>query len=466
MVPFYTNVFAEAEFGVVTELYAWAVTINIVLIYGMETGFFRFSEKDGNKDKVFSTSFYSLLITTSIFLALILLSKHSIASALGYMLNPEYIVYFAVILSIDALMAMPFVRLRSENRPIRFALLKVSNVIINISANVFFIVLCPYLIENYTWAAFLTHIYNPAIGVGYVFISNLIASAATFVMLTPQLRQLKASFDLRLLRTMLLYSLPLLLAGLGGAINETLDRVLLKHLLPNKETAMAQLGIYGANVRLAVLMALFTQMFRFAAEPFFFSYAKEKDSKQVFANITKYFSIFGMFIFLFIMLNIQYFQYFEGEKYRVGLSVVPILLISNLFLGIYFNLSIWYKLSDRTIWGTYLTLIGATFTVLINLLFVSNYGYMASAWGHLFAYMAMMVLCYLIGQRTYHIPYDLKSIGIYALVTTTLFIVSKIFSSENMLLLTVFNNLMLFFFIWFIIFKEKIKISSLWRLKS
>lgn len=463
LVPFYTNLFNPSEFGVITELYAWAVTINILMTYGMETGFFRFTESEPDKQKVYSTSFYSIAISTLVIVAVSLIFSGSISRAFRFEQYPSLISFFIVLLGMDALMAIPFVKLRSENRPMRFAFLKIGNVVVNIGLNLFFLLLCPYLIENFHWANFITTIYYPDWQVGYVFISNLLANLCTLILLTPQLKGLGKSIDKSLLKRMLVYSLPLMIAGLEGGLNETLDRLMLKYLLPDPETAQAQLGIYGSNVRLAVLMALFTQMFRFAAEPFFFRYAKENDSRQVFADVTKFFTIFGIIIFLLITFNLDWIQYFEGEAFREGLHIVPMLLVANLLLGIYFNLSIWFKLSNQTYYGAILMFLGVLVTLFINIMFVPHFGYTASAWGRVATYITLVVVCFAIGQKKFPIPYQFQRIGLYALVASGLYVVVQYIQIESLFLKIVVNNLIILSFTTFVIYKEKKTIPFLKR---
>jgi len=425
----------------------------------METGFFRFSEMDYDNEKVYSTSLISLLSTSVIFILAIFLFTQPIAESIGYGQHPVYIKWLGSILALDAVSAIPFARLRSENRAVTFSVIKIINVIINISANFFFLLICPYFIKH-GYSAF-EKVYNPELGVGYVLISNLIASGATLLILLPRVFRFRFVFDTELWKKMIIYSFPLLIAGLAGTINESLDRVVLKHLVPDATNAMRQLGLYGANVKVAVLMTLFIQMFRFAAEPFFFNHSKDHDSKALFAQTTKYFTIFGLLIFLGVMLYMDLVKYFIGAEYRSALGIVPVLLMANFFLGIFYNLSIWYKLTNRTIYGAYITLVGAGITILFNFIFVPHFGYYAAAYAHLVCYVVMVFISYLVGQKYYPVKYDISSFLFYFTVAIVIFALSRIISIQNLLLQLGINSLLFISFIFIIFKKENLKISDL-----
>jgi O-antigen/teichoic acid export membrane protein len=407
LVPLYTWFFPAEEYGVVTELYAYVIVLNILLTYGMETAFFKFSQDSANADRIYSTILTSILTSSVIFAVATIIFASPVASALGYKSNPEYVWIFGLIISIDAICAIPFVKLRKQNKALKFASIKLLNVGVSVVLNLLFIVLFPWLIrEGYQLPVWL---YNPAIGLGYIFISNLVASSVTLIILSP-LISFKGGFDFAMLRKILAYSIPLLVAGFAGSINEALDRILIKHLLPENINAMEQLGIYGANFKLAVVLVLFIQTFRFAAEPFFFNYEKEKDSKVVFSRILNYFSAFILIIYLGSLANLDILKYFIGKEYWTGLYIVPILLFSNVFLGIYTYLSSWYKLAGKTMYGAYIVGIGAVITIAANLLFVPTFGIIAGAAGHLASYFIMTIACYLWGRKYYPIPYELGKI--------------------------------------------------------
>jgi O-antigen/teichoic acid export membrane protein len=327
-------------------------------------------------------------------------------------------------LGLDALAALPFARLREQKRAGRFAWLKLSNILLNIGGNLFFIGLCKWAYAQEAsggWMAEAGHWYDPQIGIGYVFIANLMASAATLLLLAPEFLAARSRPDLALLRRMLGYALPLLIAGLAGMVNETLDRILLKYLLP-AETAMQQLGIYGACYKISILMTIFIQAFRYAAEPFFFSHYRQSDARDLYALVMRWFVIACTAIFLGVMANLAWVQYFVGANYRSGLAVVPILLLANLSLGVFFNLSIWYKLTEQTRFGTYLTLWGAAATLALNSYWIPRIGYMGAAWATLACYVSMAIWSYLLGQKFYPVPYDLQRMLGYPLLALALYL--------------------------------------------
>ena len=429
LVPLYTHVFSPGVYGISTEFYAYVSFLIIVLTYGMETGFFRFSESEKGNPRVYSTTLISLIASSLIFSILIYLFAPSIASILQYENNPEYIVWFGIIIGVDAITAIPFAWLRQQNKALKFAAIKIFNILVFIGLNLFFLLLCPYLIN--TGVELPTWLYNPEIGIGYIFISNLAASILTLVALIPSMK-IEWKFDYVLWKKIILYSLPLLIAGLAGMVNETFDRAMLKRLLPDASTAMDQLGIYGANYKVAVLMTLFIQTFRYAAEPFFFSQSKEKNAKELYAEVMKFFIIFGLFIFLGVMFYIDIVKFFIGKEYWSGLNVVPILLAANLFLGIFYNLSIWFKLTNKTKFGAYLAIFGAIITIGLNFWLIPILGYEGSAWATLICYFAMMVASYFLGNIYYKVNYPLGRIALYFLVATGIFVISQIthFNSE------------------------------------
>lgn len=428
LTPFYTRIFQTSEYGIVTELYAYVVFLLVILTYGMETGFFRYASNDNNKNTVYTSILLTVFSSSAVFIALIFLFIHPIASTLGYAHHEEYIRWLALIVSIDAFTAIPFARIRLLNKPLKYALIRIVEVISNISLNWFFLYYCP----KHLHIAFVEQVYNPEIGVGYVLISNLSASVIKLLLLLDEvLAVFHGYFDRKLLRVIFIYSYPLLIAGLAGTVNEALDRVLLKHLIDPANNPMSQLGIYGANYKIAVLMTLYVQMFKYAAEPFFFSKSNQKDAKQLYADILKFFIIPGLFIFLGVMLYIDYFKLFIGINFREGVGIVPVILLANLIMGIFFNLSIWYKLTNKTLIGAALVLIGAVITIIVNLLFVPRFGYFASAWGHLLCYSVMVVLSFLFSRKHYRIPYDFKRILFYFAIILGFFFIDYLLTSNN-----------------------------------
>ena len=385
----------------------------VLLIFGFETGYFRFRDKAAQKDMAYSTSLWFILQINAWFLVLIAWINPWLSNLLQYPDHPEYVLYFSLILALDAIASIPFAHLRAEDRAFRFAAIKIIEILITVGLSLFFIKFCPMLKDSnaYPW---LDLIYRPEIGVGYIFIANLIASIFKFLMLTPQLMPLRWGFNTALFKRMLGYSLPMVVIGFAGIINEMLDRVLLKQLLPyDLSTNMKMLGIYGACYKLSILMTLFIQAFRFAAEPFFFAYASNTDSKLIYAKVLRYFVIFCVFIFLLVTLFIDFFKYFVGPEFRSGLDVVPILLLANLFLGIYVNLSIWYKLTDRTLIGAGVSLCAAVLTIYLNIKWIPTYGYTGSAWAHLIGYGGMVVASYFLGQIYFPVKYDVLRVMAY-----------------------------------------------------
>lgn len=415
LVPLYVRLFAPAEYGVVTDLYALVAFLNIVYTYGMETAYFRKVQEAG--EKVYATAFWSLFVSSLVFTALIYSAAAPIASGLRYPEHPEYVRWFALILGFDALAALPFARLRQAQKALRFAGIKLFNIGLNVGLNLFFLLGCPYLVEHGQLAGLTDFVYNPGLGVGYIFLSNLIANGLTLLLLLPLFPRRFTGFDGSLWRQMFGYSLPLLFAGLAGMVNETIDRVLLKYLLPmSTQAALHEVGVYGAVYKLAMLMSIFTQTFRTAAEPFFFQQAARADARQTYARVMHVFVLAGGFIFLGVTLFMDLAKHFVAPAYYEGLHVVPILLLANLFLGMYYNQSVWYKLSDQTRWGMYISLLGAAITILGNVLLIPYLGYTGSAYTTLLCYFLMMAVSYRLGQKHYPVPYRLSRLAQYILL--------------------------------------------------
>lgn len=419
----YTRVFSTADFGVNSELYAYSGFFAVLLAFGLETGFFRFEKKSDNPNLVFASAFRFLLITSFTFLFLVLAFSKPIAAAMEYQGFEFYIRWFAWILVLDSIGALPFAMLRAQNKAMRFAIIKVIEILLNVGLNIFFLVLCrkAYMEHGNAW---LASCYNPAIGVGYIFISNLVASAVKVLLLLPEMKNISTGFDKNLLKQMLRYSLPMVLIGFAGIINEMLDRMSLKYLLPGTpHENLAQLGIYGACYKLSIVMSLFIQAFRYAAEPFFFAHAAKSDSRKVYADVLHFFTIFCVFIFLLVMLFVHYFSLFIGVEFRAGLSVVPILLIANMFLGIYTNLSIWYKLTDRTLSGAAVSISGAVLTIVLLLWLVPKMGYVGAAYATLACYVFMAVVSYFLGAKYFPVPYNVGKVVGYILLGISLYFV-------------------------------------------
>jgi O-antigen/teichoic acid export membrane protein len=462
LVPLYLGIFVASEYGAVTELFAYAGFLMVLLTYGMETAYFRYSEKHENPEKVFSTAISPILLSSSFFIAVVILFAEPIASALKYSNNTEYIIYFALIIGLDSISAIPFAKLRRENKAVKFAIFKFINIGLNIGSNIFFLILCPKLILNNP-DSIISVVYSDDIGIGYIFISNLIASVVTILLFIPEFFKVKYSFSKALLKQLFIYGFPLLFAGLAGMINEVIDRILLKYLITVPEGVadghkyvMAQIGIYGANYKLSVLVVLFIQAFRYAAEPFFFSEEKKENAKEIYALVMKYFVIFGLFIFLGIMLYMDIVKYFlRNEEYWQGLHIVPILLLANLMLGVVYNLSVWFKLTNKTKYGAYIAGIGASITILFNLLLVPHIGYLASAWGHFACYFTMMIISFFLGRKYYRIKYPLKDIFTYTFLALLLYFISKYISLEGWLMYIV-NTFMILTYLAYVVINEKL----------
>ena len=429
LVPIYTRVFIAGEYGIVTEMYAYVSFLAIVFTYGLETAFFRYSEKEKGNPLVYSTSLISIISTSLFFATVIILFAPQISDSLstGDTVNrilPKYISWFGLVLAFDAITAIPFAKLRQQNKAMRFALIKMINIGTNVGLNIFFLLICPKLL-NGSLHNIISSIYSPDFGIGYVFISNLAASVVTLLCLSPEIFSIKFKLDPALWKSMLIYSLPLMVAGFAGMINETFDRILLPRLLPDKVTAHEQLGIYGACYKLSILMTLFVQTFRYAAEPFFFSQSSKENAKEIYAQVMHYFIMVCAFILLVILMYLDIVKYFIGKEYRSGLTVVPILLLANLCLGVYFNLSIWYRLTGKTLWGAWLSIIGAVITLSLNFWWIPIMGYMGAAWATLICYASMMVISYIIGQKYYPVNYPIRSFFYYIFSALILYGISE-----------------------------------------
>ncbi len=470
LVPMYTRVFSQAEYGTVNVFYSYAAFLMVILTYGMETAFFRFNENHENKEKVFSTAMISLITTSVIFLLLASVFAQPIASWIEYPDHKEYVLWFSWMLALDALSAIPFARLRAQCKAKRFAVIKFVNIFTTIGLNFFFILMCPWLIKNHPDGipAQLVHlVYRSDWGIEYIFISNLVASLITLVLLIPQYASMKLNADKKMLKALLFYAFPLLFAGMAGIVNETFDRILLRYLLP-ANISEAQVGIYGACYKISILMTLFVQAYRYAAEPFFFSQAREKDAKAVYAKIMDYFIITVSLIFLVTMLYLDDFVIrFIGRNFREGKNVIPVLMLANLFLGVYYNLSIWYKLSSKTIWGAWLSAIGAVITLALNFWWIPLsadhylHGYVGSAWATFICYGSMMVISYLVGQRYFPVPYNrLKFLG-YLGLSVVLYLVSLAVHFELSFVRIVFHTLLLLVFISAVLIVEKPRLSNI-----
>ncbi|MEN8115662.1 MAG: oligosaccharide flippase family protein [Bacteroidota bacterium] len=465
LVPYYSFMFLPEEYGVVTNMYAYVAFFLVLLTYGMETSFFRFASKSKNTDDVYSTSLISLFFTSISFVLLAAVFRGEIAGLINYPEHSEYILWLAVILGIDALTAIPFARLRLNNRPVKFAFIKLVNIAFNIGFNLFFISLCPKLVESNP-DSFINTIYSPDIGVGYVFISNLLASAITLILLLPEIFRTSFRFDKKLIREMLSYGFPILIVGLAGMVNQNIDKVLIPFLIPEEQNPMFQVGIYGANYKLAVLMNMFIQAFRYAFEPFFFARGDSKDDPKVYATVMKYFVIFGLTIFLGMMLYIDIIKVIIDSQYHEGLRVVPIILMANLFFGIYFTLSLWYKLKDMTRYGAYMALTGAAITLVLNFALIPVMGYMGSAIAVFICFLIMMIISYILGQKHYPVPYDIKRIATYFITAVIIFAISTFTTDLSPGIKYFIHTIFVIIFLTAVYMLEKKEIGSLFKTKK
>lgn len=456
LVPIYTYTFAPVEYGKITFLYAYVSFINILLTYGMETSLFNFSRLEEDKKRVYSTILLSVVSTSVIFVGLAAISSQTIAGWVHLPSHPEYIVWLSLILSIDAVCAIPFAKLRQLNKARRFATIKTLNIVIYILSNLFFIILCPAIYKHpgSMYFSLIKPIYNPNIGIGYILISNLLASSATLLMLFPDMIAAGIDFDSALWKRIMPYAMPLIFAGLAGMVNEVLDRILLQYLLP-KNISWQQGGIYSACYKISIIITMFVQAFRYAADPYFFATARDKDFHKTYADIMKYFIIVCLLIFLGTMLNLSWLKYFVGKSYWSGLQVVPILLMANLCLGVFYTLSIWYKLSHKTLYGAYLTSIGAVITIVLDVYWIPRIGYIGCAWATLICYATIMVLSYFMSRKHLPVKFDFFHITIYFVLSLILYFLSTQITVDSRTLELVINNGLILVFIAFVYFIEK-----------
>jgi O-antigen/teichoic acid export membrane protein len=413
LVPLYTTVMLPEEYGVYATLMAYLILGNVLLSYGMETAFFRFINKDVSRQKIVqSTTLTSLTVSTLLFLGIALLFTNSIAAVSEF--KPEYVIYGLLILALDALVVLPFVWFRANEKPMKYAFVKIFNVCINLGFNLFFFLALPKLAET---GNFWDTIWFPENKVAYVFIANLIASAVTLLVLLPLYVKIGFGFNKTIWKQMIKYAFPVLVAGIAFSINEAFDRILLKYLLP-ENIAEVQVGLYSACYKLGMFMTLFVMAFRLGIEPFFFNHASNSKAKNTYATITKYFTLFGCLILLVVVVYIDVFKkiLIPNSQYWEALKIVPLILLANLFLGIYHNLSVWYKVTDRTKYGAYISVFAAMVTLVLNYILIPVIGYMGSAIATLAAYGSMMVLSYLYGRKYYDVPYDVKKIIGYLLM--------------------------------------------------
>lgn len=451
LVPLYTAKMSveSGNYGIVTNIYAWVAVLLVFLTFGFETTFFRFASKENAEvKKVFSMSMQVIGALCGVFLLLIFLFLPSISGTLGYTKHPEFIGIMAIVVSLDALQAIPFGLLRLQKKAIKFASLKLLNIFANISLNLTFFLLLPEMHTN--GIEWVSRIYNPENQTLYVFLINLICTAFITLFFIPELKLFRFTFDGALLKSMLKYSWPLLLLGIAGILNLNADKIIYTYLVPGQQ-GIIDLSIYGAAVKVAAIMAMLMQAFRYAYEPFVFGNSKEKDSKALYAKAMKYFIIIAMLAFLVVMFYMDILRHIINPAYWQGLRVVPIIMAAEIFMGIYFNLSFWYKINDETYWGAIFSFIGCFILFAVNIIFVPKYGYMACAWASLSGYFTAMLLSYFVGQKRNAINYDLKAIFKYTVLFAGIYGISLILPLGNSIVKMGINTLLLAIFVWYFI---------------
>lgn len=436
LVPIYTISMPASTggYGVITNMYAITALLLVLLTCGMETGFFRFANKgDDDPIKVYSTTLLTVGSISLSFLAVCLLFLKPIAGVMGYEEHPWYLGMMLIVIAMDAIQAIPFAYLRYKNRPIKFGALKMLFIFASIALNIVYFV------------------FMKGTDVGAAFLINLICTSLVMVCLISELRGFRYTLDRDLVKRMFRYSFPILILGIAGILNQVVDKIIFPFVYPDEAEAAVQLGIYGATSKIAMIMAMFTQAFRFAYEPFVFGKSREKDNRQMYAQAMKFFIIFTLLAFLAVMFYLDILRYVIGRDYWEGLKVVPIVMAAEMFMGVYFNLSFWYKLTDETKWGAYFSITACTIVILMNVFLIPVYGYVACAWAGFTGYAVAMLLSYFVGQKKYPINYDLKSIGGYVLLALVIYAVGEWMPLENTILRLLFRTVLLAVFIAYII---------------
>lgn len=425
LVPLYTNVIPASTggYGIVSNVYAFTALMLVFLTFGMETGFFRFANKqDEDPRRVYANSLLFVGGLSLLFVLVCLSCLHPLAGVLGYAGHPDFVGMMVLVVALDSFQCIPFAYLRYKKRPIKFAAIKLFSIVGNIALNLFFLLLCPWLMQ--VAPGTVDWFYDPDYVVGYIFLSNLICSAVQMFFFIPELRSFSYRVDWGLIRRMVSYSFPLLVLGVVGILNMTVDKMIFPFLYEDRCEGMEQLGIYSATSKVAMVMAMFTQAFRYAYEPFVFGKSRDKDSRQTYAQAMKYFFIFALLAFLTVMFYMDILRYLVARDYWEGLSVVAIVMLAEICKGIYMNLSFWYKLIDETRWGAYFSIIGCVVIVALNVWLVPRYGYLASAWASVAGYGVITLLSYFIGQRKYPIRYDVRGMAVYLLLAGVLYAAS------------------------------------------
>lgn len=455
LVPLYTAVIPASTggYGVVSNVYAYTALILVFLTFGMETGFFRFANKSGeHPEKVYANTLIFVGGLSLIFVILCMLFLYPISALLEYPDHPDYIAMMVLVVALDSFQCIPFAYLRYKKRPIKFASIKLFNIVGNILLNLFFLLLCPWL--DVHAHQLVSWFYRPEYLVGYIFVSNLIMSLVQMFFFIPELRGFSYRVDKVLMKQMISYSFPILVFGVVGILNQTIDKMIYPFLFDDRQEGLVQLGIYSATSKVAMIMAMFTQAFRYAYEPFVFGKNKEGDNRKMYSAAMKYFFIFSLLAFLAVMFYMDILRYMVARDYWEGLSVVAIVMGAEIFKGIYFNLSFWYKLTDETQWGAYFSIIGCAVILVLNIWLVPTYGYVASAWASVAGYGVITLLSYIIGQKKYPVSYPLKDMAVYLILAAVLFVLSQEVIISNVGLRLVFRTLLLLIFIAYILKKD------------
>lgn len=460
LTPVLTQKFGPEFFAPFVDFYSAAVIIIALLSHGMETSVFKFVNEEEEKEKVYSTALISILFISSLFLYFGLTNKETLAIWFKNADKAHFVAWFILILSIDAICSIPFAKLRVEEKALQFGGIKIINAFVFFFLSLFFLLGLPLLIEkDVAWAK---EFYNPNYGVGYVFLANLLASAFTLLLLLPTLFKIKLKFDFKLWKKIMPFAFPIMIASLAAGVNQGLDRQFLKYLLP-EDQANHQLGVYGGIFKITTFMLLFRQAYLLGIEPFFFSHAKNKNAKDTYAVLMKYFVIINCLILVFLIGNISFIKYYlRDPAYWEGLYILPIILVGAVFLGIYMNLSIWYKLTNKTYFGALFSVLGAAVTIAINFTFIPQYGYLASAWGNFLAYFTMCVVSYFFGRKYYDIPYDMKKIGFYILFSIGLSLLSFYTFKQS----PIIGNLLLLIYLAAVFSLEKSALEQIWSKKN
>ncbi|MNF47122.1 Polysaccharide biosynthesis protein [compost metagenome] len=460
LVRLYTGILPTAEYGEVSIVLSWMVFFNVILSYGMETAFFRFYNSETDKQNVIATTTISIFWSSIFFLFGALIFRSTLAA--WAQVDVQYITYSIWILVLDALVIVPFSKLRANQRPMMYAAIKIGNVVVNLALNLFFLLVLPQIAQENP-NSFIGNLYVENFEIGYIFVSNLLASLATFVVLSPDYLFLKRNFDAVLWKKMMKYGLPILVAGIAFAVNEHFDKILLGYLLPDN-IAKSEVGAYSACYKLGLFMVLFATAFRLGIEPFFFSHSGNEKAPQTYAMITKYFVILGSLILLGVIVfaDILKFLLLDNKTYWEAMKVVPLIILANFFLGIYNNLSVWYKLTDKTIIGAYISIVGAIVTLVLNYLLIPKFSYYGSAIATISAYGSMMAISYVLGNKHYPIPYDMEKIGAYLGISIVFSIISFYGFRENYFV----GIPLLLLFMYFIFHNEKQTILSIAKRKK